>query len=130
MTKVEYTGCPITMLILKNKPNFPRFSLKNEDFVQKQTQTNPILPVPMVFIGKPNLSWRKGAKTDSCLPYAVLSTRKVKSRINDTSIDLWRIRGIMVMSGPGGESLYHTVQWELKNSEVTNAADSQKRRSG
>jgi hypothetical protein len=46
--KVEYTGCPITMLILQNKPNFPRFSLKIEDFVQKQSQnkpnSNPIKP--------------------------------------------------------------------------------------
>jgi hypothetical protein len=39
--KVEYTGCPITMLILKNKPNFPRFSLKSGDLHKKQTQNKP-----------------------------------------------------------------------------------------
>jgi hypothetical protein len=40
--KVEYTGCPITMLILKNEPNFPHFSPKNKDFTKKRTQTKPI----------------------------------------------------------------------------------------
>jgi hypothetical protein len=39
--KVEYTSCPITTLILQNKPNFPHFSLKIEDFVQKQSQNKP-----------------------------------------------------------------------------------------
>jgi hypothetical protein len=40
--KVANTGCPITMLILQNKPNFPHFSPKIEDLSKKQTQTNPI----------------------------------------------------------------------------------------
>jgi hypothetical protein len=42
MTKVANTKCPITMLILQNKPNFPCFSLKNVDLAKKRTQTNPI----------------------------------------------------------------------------------------
>jgi len=29
-------------LFMQNKPNSPRFCAKNEDFAQKQTQTNPI----------------------------------------------------------------------------------------
>ena len=29
-------------LIMQNKPNLPRFYAKNEDFAQKQSQTNPI----------------------------------------------------------------------------------------
>jgi hypothetical protein len=41
MTKVEYTSCPITILILQNKPNFPHFSPKIEESVQKQTQNEP-----------------------------------------------------------------------------------------
>jgi len=36
--KVEYTKCPITMLILKNKPNFPHFYAKNQDLGEKQSQ--------------------------------------------------------------------------------------------
>jgi hypothetical protein len=28
--------------IMQNKPNFPRFSPKNDDLTKKQTQTNPI----------------------------------------------------------------------------------------
>jgi hypothetical protein len=27
---------------MQNKPNFPRFSPKNDDLTKKQTQTNPI----------------------------------------------------------------------------------------
>jgi hypothetical protein len=39
--KVANTGCPITMLILKNKPNFPCFWPKNHDYEKKQTQFKP-----------------------------------------------------------------------------------------
>jgi hypothetical protein len=55
-TKVAYTGCPITMLILQNEPNFRPIWLKIEDLPKKRTQFypsrwclsgNPILLVPM-----------------------------------------------------------------------------------
>jgi hypothetical protein len=41
IAKVANTGCPITMLILQNKPNFPHFWLKNKDLPKKQTQFKP-----------------------------------------------------------------------------------------
>jgi hypothetical protein len=42
VAKVEYTGCPIGMLILQNEPNFRPFWLNIEDLPKKRTQTNPI----------------------------------------------------------------------------------------
>jgi len=42
--KVAYTGCPITILILQNEPNFRSFWLENKDLAKKRTQTNPNLP--------------------------------------------------------------------------------------
>jgi hypothetical protein len=41
IAKVANTSCPITMLILQNKPNFRPFWLKIEDFAQKQSQNKP-----------------------------------------------------------------------------------------
>jgi hypothetical protein len=72
MTKVEYTGCPITMLILQNKPNLVRRGgfqvfvwqrlISNLQFCRKpktnpnKPNSNPILLVPMPFIGKPSFT--------------------------------------------------------------------------
>jgi hypothetical protein len=39
--KVEYTGCPITILILKNEPNFVGFQPQNRDLPKKRTQNEP-----------------------------------------------------------------------------------------
>jgi hypothetical protein len=32
----------MSSVFMQNKPNFPYFSAKNEDYTKKQTQTNPI----------------------------------------------------------------------------------------
>jgi hypothetical protein len=44
VAKVVNTRCPITTLIVQNKPKFRPFQHKNEDLPKKQTQ---YLPVPM-----------------------------------------------------------------------------------
>jgi hypothetical protein len=41
MSFLKTTGCPITIFILQNKPNFPHFWPKSKDLPKKQTQNKP-----------------------------------------------------------------------------------------
>jgi len=41
VAKVANTGCPVTLFILKNKPNFRPIWPKNQDLWKKQTQFKP-----------------------------------------------------------------------------------------
>jgi hypothetical protein len=61
--KVEYTGCPITSLILQNEPNFRPFWLKIEDLPKKRTQ----FYLPRCRLSGNPILFRRGAARTSCL---------------------------------------------------------------